>query len=216
MSRVRALSSGDPEPVQPPDGSAESASLLPPATPEATHAPFGDLLGSPATAAPPFVPSPPREQATMARVPAGQDVYFTGYGRYQPAHVPSPSLAAPAPRGPAPQDAYFSGSYQQAPAYAASAGKSPSPYSAQPERAESDDACARCLGECCVAICSALCQIICAALCEAALGAATSGGSSSSSSSSSSSYTRHHSHSGGGRHHHHHQHHHGGHGPGRR
>ena len=52
-----SVPSDDPEPV-----SDESASLLTVLSGTAVHAPFGNFLGSPATAAPPYVPSPPRAQ----------------------------------------------------------------------------------------------------------------------------------------------------------
>ena len=161
--------SDDPEPVS--DGAAASASLLS----GSAHAPYGDLLGSPATAAPPYVPSPPQTQAAMARVPAVQDPYFS-FQQAPAGGVGQPPPPAPAAkRGPATQDAYFVGygsyqqasspdtRYQQSPYYAE--GKS-SPYSARPvHSAKRDDACDECIG-CCL---TALCQAICAALCEAAL-----------------------------------------------
>ena len=105
--------SDDPEPVS--DGAAASASLLS----GAAHAPYGDLLGSPATAAPPYVPSPPHTQAAMARVPATQDPYFSfqqlpAGGVGQPPGGAAAAKRGPASQDPAVQDPYFS--FQQLPA----------------------------------------------------------------------------------------------------
>ena len=149
-----SVPSDDPEPV-----SDESASLLTVLSGTAAHAPFGNFLGSPATAAPQYVPSPPRAQAAMAPVPANADPY-SSFQQISPQHVQaakarvpaaqdsyfsfqgpsavreSPPLAQAAkPRAPAPQDAYFVGygSYQAAPPR--SHQTSPSISSARPDYA---------------------------------------------------------------------------------
>ena len=225
-----ALSSGDPEPVQPHDDERESlfhqheriavasdasgASAPPTSAPILLHDDPHDILSA---SAPLLAPAPPlRAQIAMARVPIRSAA--------APPLAPPPPLRAQVAMARVPtaaaRDGYPTGygAYQSAEP-AADAGYAAHQQSklreqfvsqrAAAARSQEDDASANCLGE----LCLCCCQVLCQAMCEAAVQTAVSGGRSGSSGPASSHqhHTRHHS--GGGRHHHHshnHQHHHGG------